>query len=135
MMVINVELLSRLVCQLTISFHTILGITLHYRRTTKKYEDFPNKVIFQFLPRKFVIQTWFCNCLQYLCLLFHILVEYNPNKHDHRMMLVGSSKSTSFMRILHIGSMFCFFPASFKSSTYTHKNNLFSRSTNKHSQF
>ena len=43
---------------------------------------------------------------------------------------VGSPKSISFMNTFHIGSMFCFFPASFMSSTYT-----FSRFTNKHSQF
>ena len=31
--------------------------------------------------------------------------------------------------------MFCFFPANFMSSTYTEKNNLFSRCTKRHSQF
>ena len=30
--------------------------------------------VFQFLPRKFAIRTWFCNCPQYLC-LFHIVFE------------------------------------------------------------
>ena len=44
-------------------------------------------VIFQVSPRKFVIQTWFYNCQQYLC-LFHIVFEYIPGIHDQRKMLV-----------------------------------------------
>ena len=60
---------------------------LPYRRTTKRYTDFPSMVIFQMLQRKFWIQTWFCNCQQYLC-LFDIAVEYTPGKHDRGMMLV-----------------------------------------------
>ena len=35
-------------------------------RTLKKYADFPSMAIFQLLLRKFWIQTWFCNCQQYL---------------------------------------------------------------------
>ena len=38
-------------------------------------------------PRKFEIQTWFCNCQQYLCLL-DIVVECSPSIHDARKMLV-----------------------------------------------
>ena len=48
---------------------------------------------------------------------------------------VGSSTSYSLLSTFHIGSMFCFFPASFISSTYTDKNSPFSLLTNKHSQF
>ena len=48
--------------------------------TTKKYADFPSMVIFQLLLRKFRIQTWFCNCQQYLC-LFRIAFEYTPGTH------------------------------------------------------
>ena len=44
-------------------------------KTTKNYADFPRMVIFQLLRRKFWIQTWFCNCQQYLR-LFHIVFEY-----------------------------------------------------------
>ena len=47
---------------------------------------------------------------------------------------VGSPKSTAVWSTFHIGLMFCFFPANFMSSTYTDKNNPFSRCTNKHSQ-
>ena len=43
--------------------------------------------VFQFPPLKFVIQTWFCNCEQYLC-LFHFVFEYIPGIHDHGKMLV-----------------------------------------------
>ena len=46
---------------------------------------------------------------------------------------VGSPTSTSFISTFHIGSMFCFFPASCMSSTYTDKDSPFSRLTNKHS--
>ena len=60
---------------------------LPYRRTMKKYEDFPSTVIFQLLLRLFWVQTWFGHCQHYLC-LFHIVFEYNTNFHDQRMMLV-----------------------------------------------
>ena len=53
----------------------------------KKYEDFPSRVIFQFSPLKFVIQTWFCNCQQYLC-LSHIVFECSPSIHDQGKMMV-----------------------------------------------
>ena len=36
---------------------------------------------------KFAIQTWICNCQQYLC-LFRIFVECIPSIHDTRKMLV-----------------------------------------------
>ena len=57
-----------------------------YRRNMKKYEDFEGMEVFQFLPRKFVIQTWLCNCPQYPC-LFHIVFG-SPRKHDPGKMLV-----------------------------------------------
>ena len=47
---------------------------------------------------------------------------------------VGSPKSTSLLSTFHIGSMFCFFPANLMSSSFSDKNNPFSRCTNKHSQ-
>ena len=91
MMVVNgwswyfVELLSRFVRQLTISFHTFPWHDLPCRRTTKKYENFPSIVIFQLLQQKFWIQTWFGNCQKYLC-LFHIVFQYST--HDRGKMLV-----------------------------------------------
>ena len=53
----------------------------------KKYEDFEGMVISLITPQKFAIRTWFCNCLQYLC-LFHIVIEYIPSFHDQGKMLV-----------------------------------------------
>ena len=93
------------------------------QRTTKKHENSRRVEVFQFTPRKFVIQTWLCNCPQYLC-LFHIVVECSPSIHDPRKD-VGSPKSTSLLSTFHIGSMLCFFPAKLMSSTYTDKNNPF----------
>ena len=40
-----------------------------------------------------------------------------------------------FVEYFHIGSRLCFFPANFMSSTFTDKNNPFSRCTKRHSQF
>ena len=89
-------------------------------RTTKKYADFPIMVISQLLLRKFWIQTWFCNCPQYLC-LFQIALS------TAQIYMIKE-------RFWYIGLMFCFFPANLMSSTYTDKNYPFSRCTNKHSQ-
>ena len=48
--------------------------------------------------------------------------------------MFGSPKSTSLLNTFHVGFIFCFFPADLMSSTYTDKNNPFSRCTNKHSR-
>ena len=53
----------------------------------KKYEDFEGMVISLLTPLKFAIQTWFCNCPQYLFLL-RIVVECSPSTHDPGKMLV-----------------------------------------------
>ena len=98
----------------------------------KKYEDCRSMEVFQFTPRKFEIQTWLCNCPQYLC-LFHTVFECSPSLHDQQKMLVLPA-STPLLSTFHIGTMFCFFPAKLTSSTYADKNNPFSRCTNKHSQ-
>ena len=45
-----------------------------YHKTMKKYEDSQSMESFLFSPLKFTIQTWFCNCPQYLY-LFHIVFE------------------------------------------------------------
>ena len=65
-----------------ISWHDLPG-----HRTTKKYQDVASVIVFQLLLRKFWIQTWFCNCQQYLC-LFRIVFEYTPGIHGQGMMLV-----------------------------------------------
>ena len=50
------------------------------------------------------------------------------------MMLVLPIQILCSVLTFHIGSIFCFFPANLMSSTYTDKNNPFSRCTNKHFQ-
>ena len=125
-----VELLSRPVSP---THNIVPHISWHdppFRRTTKKYEDFPSMVIFQFTPRNFVSQTWLCNCQQYLC-SSHIVFECSPSIHDQGKMLVLPNRLLCEV-VFHIGSRFCFFPANFKSSTYTDKNNPFSRCTKRH---
>ena len=90
-------------------------------RTTKNYGDFPSMVIFQFSPRKFVIQQWFCDCQQYPC-LFHTVFEYIPGLHNQgKMSVLPNQLLYSLLSTFHIGSMFCFFPANLMSSTYTDK--------------
>ena len=56
-------------------------------RTTLRYEHSQSLEVFQFLPRKFAIQTWLFFCPQYLC-SFYIVFECSPRKHDQRKMLV-----------------------------------------------
>ena len=87
--------------------------------TTKKYEYFGSMVVFS-SPRGdsgfkhgSVI---FNNIFAYFTLSLSTSQEYKD---------VGSPKSTSLLSNFHIGSMFCFFPANFMSSTYTEKNNPF----------
>ena len=84
-----------------------------------------NKVAFLLLLQKSRTQTYFCICPQYLC-SFRILVECNPNKRGQGRMLVRPIRLLSHV-LFHIGSMFCFFPASSMTSTYTNKNISFSR--------
>ena len=57
-----------------------------------------NKEAFLLLPQRLWIQTYLCSLSQDLC-LFRILVKWNPNQRGPGM--------------IHIGSMFCFFPANF----------------------
>ena len=120
-----------------LSTHNIFPHTsLHVQpchKTMKIYEDFEGMVIFLLFPRKFAIRTWFCNCPQYLC-FFRIVVECSQSTHDPGKN-VGSPKSTSLLSTFHIGSRFCFFPTNPMSSTYTDKNNPFSRYTKRPSQF
>ena len=107
-----VELLSRLVCQLTISFHTLLCMTQPCHKTMKKYEDFEGMVI-SLLPRgNSWFKLWFCNCLQYLC-LFGIVVKCIPSFHDQGKMLVLPNRllywvlSTSDQRYVSLQPIWC----------------------------
>ena len=74
---------------------------------------------FLFSPRKFPIQTWLCNCQQYLC-LFLIDFECSPNIHDQGKMLVLPNRllywvlSTSDHHFVSFQPIWC--------HTYTDKN-------------
>ena len=108
-------------------------ISLHYLpclRTMKKCsrQVSLNKAAFLQRQQRSWIPTYFCDCLQYLC-LSDILKGCNPNFRGQGMML-AFTKSTSFMSIFHSGSRFCFLPAMLISSTYTDKNNPLSLLTN-----
>ena len=81
-----VELLSRLVCQLTISLHTFLHDP-PYHKTMKKYEDFEEMEAFLVSCGNLRTQSWFCNCPQYLC-LFRFVFDCSPRIHHPRKMLV-----------------------------------------------
>ena len=56
---------------------------------------FLNKVAFLEFLQRFWIQTYFCNCPQYLC-LSDILAEYNPNNHGQGMMLARPNRLLSW---------------------------------------
>ena len=85
------QILCRVVESSCSPTHNIVPhISLHdlpCHKTTKKYENSRSMEVFQFSPRKFVIQTWFGNCQQYLC-LFGIVFEYIQGFHDQGKMLV-----------------------------------------------
>ena len=66
-----VELLSCLVCQFTMSFHTLLLHDKLCHKTMEKYEDFEEMEISLIHPLKFAIQTWFRNCPQISLLTSH----------------------------------------------------------------
>ena len=72
-----VDWLIRLVCQLTISLDTFLSMTFHLIRPWRNPKNLRIWQFFSHLPRKFSIQTWLCNCPQYLR-LFGIVFECVP---------------------------------------------------------
>ena len=111
-----------------ISWHDLPG-----HRTMKRYSDFPSMVIFQLLLRKFWIQTWFCNCQQYLC-LFHIAYVYIPGFRDQGMMLVLTNRLLCLVLTTPDQYFASFQPIWCHPHTQI-RIILFSRCTNKHSQF
>ena len=128
-------ILCRVVESSFLSTHNIVPhISWHdlpCHRTTKTYSDFPSMVIFPLLLRKFWIQTWFCNCPQYLC-LFHIVFKYIPGTHDRGKMLVLPNQL--LCSVLFTSDQ-CFVSFQPLMSPHTQiRTTLFSRCTNKHSQ-
>ena len=82
---------------------------------------------FSVAPAEILDRTYFWNYPQYPC-WSDILFECNPKKHGRGMMLVLPNQRL-YKVFTKSGLMFCFFPASLISSTYTDKNCLFSRLT------
>ena len=137
MMVINawsryfVELLSRFVGQLTISFHTFVGMSFNVIRPRRNTQIFQAWSFFScfcgnsgFKHGSVIVN----NIFAYFTLSLSTPQVYMIKKN------VGSPTSTSLLSTFHIGLMFCFLPAIFMSSTYTDNNNPFSWCTNNHSQ-
>ena len=132
---LNNSFLCCLIRKFGIYFHTFLCMTFHITGPCRRclHHVSLKRVVFLVLLRRYWIQTYFWNCRQHLC-SFRTLVECNPNKHGQGMMLVLPNRLLCWV-LFHIGSRFCFFLANFMSSTYTDKNNPFSRCTKRHSQF
>ena len=108
-----VELLSRFVCQLTISFHTFLGMTFHvigprrntmilrawyFFSSTRGNSRFKHGSVI--VSNIFAYFTFFCTSQVFMI--------------KERCWL---SQINSLFCTFHIGSTFCFFPANLMSST------------------
>ena len=121
-------ILCRVVESSCLPTHKIVPHTsLHdqpYHETMKKYENSQSMEAFLFSPQKFAIRTWFCNCPQFFC-LFHIVVECKPSIHDPTKMLVLPNRLLCFVVSTSEQDFVSFQPI--MSSTYTDKNNPFSR--------
>ena len=131
-------LVASLYWQFAISSTAFLGMTFHACHRTMKI-SFRHQVspwlLFLVIFHCSGRNTWFehASKLSTISLLIWHSRWVQPKLKWSRND-VGSPKSTSFMSTFQVGLMFCFFPASLMSSTYTDKNNPFSRCTNKHSQ-
>ena len=92
----------------------------------KKYEDFEGMAVFLFTRGN--------SRFEHGSVIVHNIFAYvalSLSAPQVRMI----QERCWFSQIFHIGLRFCFFPANFMASTYTDKNNPFSRCTKRHSQF
>ena len=127
-----VELLSRPVCQRTMSFHTFLGMTFHVVRPWRKTKILREWEFFcsprwnsRFEHGSVIVNNIFA--------YFTLSLSAPPGTHDQRKMLVLPNRLLHLSNF-HIGLIFCFSPANYMSSAYTDKNNPFSRCANRHFQ-
>ena len=51
-----------------------------YHKTMKKYEDSQSMEAFLFTSLKFAIQTWFCNCPQYLNIFTYFTLSMSASQ-------------------------------------------------------
>ena len=87
------------------------------------------QVVFPWPQQESWIRSDLCSLLQYRhpsYTLFECISKYTWSRND-----VGSPRSTSFMRIVQVGSTFSVLPASLISSTYTDRNSPLARLTSK----
>ena len=120
-----VKLLSRLVCQLTISLHTFLFMTFHITRPWRNTKILRLWKFFSSTRGNSRFKHGSVNCPQYLC-LFHINFECSPSIHDPIKMLVLPNRLLCWV-ISTSDQDFVSFQPIFISSSYTDKNNPFHR--------
>ena len=127
-----VPLLGCFVRQLARSLHTFLGMTFHIIGPRE-----------MFVPSFSEKGSFFCSRdfgFKHISVIVHnIFVYFTLSLSAAQVHMIQERCRFSQINVLHayfhIGSMFCFFPVSFMSSTYRDKNSPFSRFTSKHSQF
>ena len=122
-----------ILCKIVESFCWPPHISLHdltYRRTTKRYTDFPSMVVFQFSRRNSRFKHGSVivhNIFAYFTLSLSALQVYMIKER------CWFSQINFFIEYFPHRINVLFFPANLMSSTYTDKNKPFSRCTNKHS--
>ena len=87
-----VELLSRFVCQLTISLHAFLRMTFHVIRPRRNTNILGVWMFFMY-PRGHSRFKYGSVIVQYIC-LFHIVLECTRSIHDQGKMLVLPNRTT-----------------------------------------
>ena len=126
-----VELLSRPVCQLTISLHALLGMTLHVVGPRRDTEIFR---VWKFL-RSHRGNSGFKHGSVIVNNVFaYFRLSLSTSQENMIKERCWFSQIDFFIQyFLHRIKIFLF-PANLMSSTYTDKSNPLSRCTNKHSQ-
>ena len=100
--------------------HFLAWSSTSYDHEEMSASGFPTQSSFSFAPAEILDSNMFRQPSTISSLVAHCLwvqPKWTWSRKD-----VGSPTSTSFIGSFHIGSMFCFFPASFMSCTYTDKN-------------
>ena len=107
-----------------------LGISVHHRVCVSRRHVLPPSFAVHRLPARAA-----CSSPKRPCCNVCDCVQASAFFEDSQCKVVMRPKSTSFIRIFQVGSVFSVLPASLIPSTYTDKNSPFSRLTHKHSQF
>ena len=105
-----VQLLSCFVRHFTRAFHTLFGMTFHVLGPRGNLLCFHAWQSFRCFCGKLWIQSWFCNCQQYLCscrIVFECSQVYVIKERCR------FSKINFFIEYFHIGPRFCLFSNQF----------------------